>query len=95
MSVDGTTDKQQPPQLQEDFLHILATPENAPDFSKITGIPERLDAIQKQLIPLFHPKELTPLTSEQIFRKLPLFGVTLLELPNNFAAYAITMSHAV
>jgi hypothetical protein len=95
VSVDRTTDKQLQQQLQEDFLHILPMPENAPDFSKITGIPARLDAIQKQLIPLFHPKELTPLTSDQIFRKLPLFGVTLLELPNNFAAYAITMSHAV
>jgi hypothetical protein len=80
---------------QHDFLRILPTPKNAPDFSKITGIQERLDAIQKKLIPLFHPKELTPLTSEQISRKLPLFGVTLIELPNNFAAYAITMSHAV
>jgi len=76
----------------QDFLRILDTPANAPDFSKITDAKERLEVLQEQLVPLFDPCELT---STQIKRKLPLFGVTLVLLPGNYAVYAVHMSHAV
>ena len=85
-----------PPNTEEhadqEFFRILPTPTNAPDFAEITGPQERLEAIQRQLVPLFDSCELT---ATQISRNLPLFAVTLIPLPSNYAVYAIHMSHAV
>lgn len=77
---------------KQEFLRILPTPRNAPDFSLIQDPQERLEVLQQHLVPLFDPCELT---SAQISKNLPLFGVTLVLLPNNFAVFAIQMSHAV
>jgi hypothetical protein len=82
---DTTTTKQ-------DYFRILETPLDAPDFSKIQDPNERLALLQERILPRLDKCELT---AAQISGKLPLFQVTLVLLPGNYAVYAMHCSHAV
>jgi len=74
-----------------DFVRIFDAPESVPNFSNLTPN-ETLNAIQTHLVPLLEPCELT---AKQAKDKLPLLRATLILLPNNYAFYSLSVSHAV
>ena len=62
-------------------------------FSKLRQDPiELLNAVKEHGFPVLEDSELT---SDQIRRHRPLFATTVVCLPNNYAIYAMKVSHAV
>jgi hypothetical protein len=74
-----------------DFVRILAAPESTPDLNRMNAT-QMLAHVCDAFFPRLEP---STLVETQIKDKLPLFGTSLMILPNNQAVMSMHMSHAV
>ena len=74
-----------------EFVKIIEPKDILIDFENLSPT-EMVKEVTEKCYPLLEESELT---SAQIKKRLPLFGATLILLPNDYALYSIKVSHAV